>query len=45
MSNESNKNVKNDVFSSVEETVEKQVKSAEKSFPNYQTSDTSLQQE
>jgi len=45
MSNESNKNVKNDVFSSVEETVEKQVKSAEKSFPNYQTSVTSLQQE
>ena len=45
MSDESNKTVKNDVFSTVEETVEKQVKSAEKSFPNYQTSVTSLQQE
>ena len=45
MSNESNQTVKNDVFSTVEETVGKQVKSAEKSFPNYQTSVTSLQQE
>ena len=45
MSNESNNTVKNDVFSTVEETVEKQVNSAEKSFPNYQTSVTSLQQE
>ena len=46
MSNESNVNsVKNDVFSTVEDTVEKQVKSAENSFPNYQTSVTSLQQE
>jgi len=45
MSNESNKTVKNDVFSTVEETVQEQVKSAEKSFPNYQTSVTSLQQE
>ena len=45
MSNESNTTVKNDVFSSVEETVQEQVKSAEKSFPNYQTSVTSLQQE
>ena len=41
----SNESVKNDVFSTVEETVEEQVKSAEKSFPNYQTSVTSLQQE
>ena len=45
MSNESNKAVENDVFSTVEETVQEQVKYAEKSFPNYQTSDTSLQQE
>ena len=45
MSNESNKIVENDVFSTVEETVQEQVKSAEKSFPNYQTSVTSLQQE
>ena len=45
MSNESNQTVKNDVFSTVEETVQEQVKSAEKSFPNYQTSVTSLQQE
>ena len=41
----SNETIKNDVFSTVEETVEEQVKSAEKSFPNYQTSVTSLQQE
>ncbi len=41
----SNESVKNDVFATVEETVEKQVKSVEKSFPNYQTSVTSLQQE
>ena len=45
MSNESNKTVENDVLSTVEETVQEQVKSAEKSFPNYQTSVTSLQQE
>jgi uncharacterized membrane-anchored protein YhcB (DUF1043 family) len=45
MSNESNKTVKNDVFATVEETVEKQVKTVEKSFPNFQTSVTSLQQE
>jgi uncharacterized membrane-anchored protein YhcB (DUF1043 family) len=45
MSNESNNTVKNDVFATVEETVEKQVKTVEKSFPNYQTSVTSLQQE
>jgi len=45
MSNESNKTEKNDVFATVEETVEKQMKSTEKSFPNYQTSVTSLQQE
>ena len=45
MSNESNQTVNNDVFSTVEETVQEQVKSAEKSFPNYQTSVTSLQQE
>ena len=45
MSNESNRTVKNDVFATVEETVEKQVKTVEKSFPNYQTSVTSLQQE
>ena len=45
MSNESNKIVENDVFSTVEGTVQEQVKSAEKSFPNYQTSVTSLQQE
>ena len=45
MSNESNKTIENDVFSTVEETVQEQVKSAEKSFPNYQTSVTSLQQE
>jgi len=45
MSNESNTTVKNDVFSSVEETVQEQVKSAEKSFPNYQTSVTRLQHE
>ena len=41
----SNETVKNDVFSTVEDTVQEQVKSAEKSFPNYQTSVTSLQQE
>jgi len=41
----SNESVKNDVFTTVEETVEKQVKTVEKSFPNYQTSVTSLQQE
>ena len=41
----SNESVKNDVFATVEETVEKQVKSVERSFPNYQTSVTSLQQE
>ena len=41
----SNESVKNDVFSTVEETVQDQVKSAEKSFPNYQASVTSLQQE
>ena len=34
----SNETVKNDVFSTVEDTVQEQVKSAEKSFPNYQTS-------
>jgi len=45
MSNESNKTVKNDVFATVEETVEKQVNTVEKSFPNFQTSVTSLQQE
>ena len=45
MSNESNQTVKNDVFSTVEDTVKEQVKSAEKSFPNYQASVTSLQQE
>ena len=45
MSNESNKSEKNDVFSTVEQTVDKQVKSTEKSFPNYQASVTSLQQE
>ena len=45
MSNESNNTVKNDVFATVEETVEKQVNTVEKSFPNYQTSVTSLQQE
>jgi len=45
MSNESNITVENDVFSTVEETVQEQVKSAEKSFPNYQTPVTSLQQE
>ena len=45
MSNESNNTVKNDVFATVEETVEKQVKTVEKSFPNFQTSVTSLQQE
>ena len=46
MSNESNKpSEKNDVFATVEETVEKQVKSSVKSFPNFQTSVTSLQQE
>ncbi len=43
MSNETSE--KNDVFSTVEETTEKQIKSAEKSFPNYQASVTSLQQE
>ena len=43
MSNETSE--KNDVFSTVEETAEKQIKSAEKSFPNYQASVTSLQQE
>ena len=42
MSNESSKK---DVFSTVEATVDKQVHAAEKSFPNYQTSVTSLQQE
>jgi hypothetical protein len=41
----SNESVKNDVFTTVEETVEKQVKTTEKSFPNYQASVTSLQQE
>jgi len=41
----SNESVKNDVFATEEETVEKQVKTVEKSFPNYQTSVTSLQQE
>ena len=41
----SNESVKNDVFATVEQTVEKQVKTVEKSFPNYQTSVTSLQQE
>jgi uncharacterized membrane-anchored protein YhcB (DUF1043 family) len=41
----SNESIKNDVFATVEETVEKQVKTVEKSFPNYQTSVTSLQQE
>ena len=41
----SNESVKNDVFATVEETVEKQVKTVENSFPNYQTSVTSLQQE
>ena len=41
----SNESVKNDVFATVEETVEKQVRTVEKSFPNYQTSVTSLQQE
>ena len=41
----SNESVKNDVFATVEDTVEKQVKTVEKSFPNYQTSVTSLQQE
>ena len=45
MSNESNKSEKNDVFSTVEQTGDKQVKSTEKSFPNYQASVTSLQQE
>jgi len=45
MSNESNKIVKNDVFSTVEETVQEQVRSAEKSFPSYQTAVTGLQQE
>ena len=41
----SNQTDKNDVFATVEETVEKQVNTVEKSFPNYQTSVTSLQQE
>jgi len=41
----SNESVNNDVFATVEETVEKQVKTVERSFPNYQTSVTSLQQE
>ena len=41
----SNESVKNDVFATVEETVEKQVKSTEKSFPNYKASITSLQKE
>ena len=46
MSNESNKtSEKNDVFSTVEQTVDKQIKSTERVFPNYQTSVTSLQQE
>ena len=41
----SNQTDKNDVFATVEETVEKQVNTVEKSFPNFQTSVTSLQQE
>jgi len=41
----SNESIKKDVFSTVEATVDKQVNAAEKSFPNYQTSVTSLQQE
>ena len=41
----SNEQTKNDVFATVEETVQEQVKTVEKSFPNYQTSVTSLQQE
>ena len=41
----SNQTDKNDVFSTVEDTVDNQIKSTEKSFPNYQTSVTSLQQE
>jgi TFIIF-interacting CTD phosphatase-like protein len=41
----SNEQTKNDVFTTVEDTVEKQIQSTEKSFPNYQTSVTSLQQE
>jgi len=41
----SNESTKKDVFSTVEATVDKQVHAAEKSFPNYQTSVTSLQQE
>ena len=41
----SNESTKKDVFSTVEATVDKQVYAAEKSFPNYQTSVTSLQQE
>jgi len=41
----SNESTKKDVFSTVEATVDKQVNAAEKSFPNYQTSVTSLQQE
>ena len=41
----SNQTDKNDVFSTVENTVDNQIKSTEKSFPNYQTSVTSLQQE
>jgi hypothetical protein len=45
MSNESNPTVKNDVFTTVEDTVEKQIHTTEKSFPNYQTSVTSLQHE
>jgi len=46
MSNESNRtSEKNDVFSTVEQTVDKQIKSTERVFPNYQTSVTSLQQE
>ena len=41
----SNESVKNDVFATVEEPVQEQVKTVEQSFPNYQTSVTSLQQE
>ena len=41
----SNESIKKDVFSTVEATVQKQVNTAGKSFPNYQTSVTSLQQE
>ena len=45
MSNESNRTVKNDGFSTVEDTVNEQIKSTEKAFPHFQTSVTSLQQE